>query len=232
MPIWLKIEKLVRHFVNFLPWQVKYLLGKAGVGGVDISIDRHFEYAFVVKRLMDKNRGVLVDIGGAGSLLSPMLAAMGNKVIGYDLYQWSLAYPGYQHQVGDACAMKFDDASIDICVSISCIEHLGDPRYGAEEQASDKALMKEVLRVLKPGGIFIITVPYGVRHTHPAQHVYDEEEIKTLSQGFNEVSREIYVPRDDEGFYHYRLGTEQEAIIKRPWFRYSVIALELQKPVK
>jgi SAM-dependent methyltransferase len=228
--MWILIERLMRRFARHLPWQVKYLCGKAGVGGMDISIDRHFEYAFAIGRLKDGKSGILVDIGGAGSLLSPMLAALGYDVVGYDLHPWSLRSPRYEHRVGDACNMQFEDSMVDVCVSISCIEHMGDKRYGKNNTATDKLFMEEVLRILRPGGSLIISMPYGTARDIPSHRVYDENQVKKLTDGFIERYREIYIPSPDKDQFHYIVGSEEEARRKRPWFRYSVIALELQKP--
>jgi|WetSurSiteA1Bulk_404760.scaffolds.fasta_scaffold23770_2 SAM-dependent methyltransferase len=227
--MWILIESLMRRFAGHLPWQVKYLCGKAGVGGMDISIDRHFEYAFVIGRLKDRKRGMLVDVGGTGSLLSTMLAALGYDVVGYDLHPWSLKFPRYEHRVGDACHMQLEDSMVEVCVSISCIEHMGGKRYGDNNTATDRLFMEEVLRILRPGGSLIISMPYGTSQELPSHRVYDEEQVKKLTDGFIELYREIYVPSSDKDQFHYIVGSEEAARIKRPWFRYSVIALELQK---
>lgn len=197
---------------------------------MDISIDRHFEYACVISRLKDRRKGVPVDIGGAGSLLSPMLVALGYDVVGYDLHPWSLNFQGYEHRVGDACNMQFEDSTVDVCVSINCIEHMGNKRYGKSNTATDKLFMEEVFRILKPGSILIISMPYGTSQERPSHRVYNEEQVKKLTDGFIELHREIYVPSSDKDQFHYLVGSAEEARIKRPWFRYSVISLELQKP--
>jgi SAM-dependent methyltransferase len=128
--------------------------------------------------------------------------------------------------------MHFEDAMVDICISISCIEHLGGRRYGPDCRRSDRLLIEEILRILKPGGILIISVPYGIAQELPPHRVYDEMGIRELTEGLIERYREIYVPVDNESLFHYRIGSEEEAHMKRPWFRYSVIAIELQKPIK
>jgi SAM-dependent methyltransferase len=229
--MWNIVEKSLRRFERFLPWPFKYNLAKAGIGSMDISIDRHFEYAFVIGRLKDLKKGVLVDIGGARSLLPPMLAALGYRVIGYDLSPWSLEYPNYEHRLGDACNMTFGDNSIDVCVSISCIEHVGGKRYASDDKSADRGIMEEVLRILKPGGIFIISVPFGEAREYFAHRVYDDDKINKLIDGFVEMDREIFVPSFlDKGLIHYRIGTADEAMVKGPWYYYSVIAIKLQKP--
>jgi SAM-dependent methyltransferase len=229
--MWAILERLLRRFGKYLPWRFKYNFGKNGIGGLDISIDRHFEYAFVISRLKDHKRGLLVDVGGAGSLLSPMLAGLGFKVTGYDLYPWDLRYPNYIHCVGDAAKMNFEDNFVDVCISVSCIEHIGTPRYSSSLMSTDRMIVEEIFRILKPGGIFIITIPFGEARILSTHRVYDDNSLKKLTEGFNELDREIYVPYNDEDvLLHYRISTKEKALSSHPKHSYSVIALKLQKP--
>jgi len=50
---------------------------------------------------------------------------------------------------GDVCALPFDDASFDLVLATDIIEHVDD----------DGAALREIRRVLKPGGRVLITVP-------------------------------------------------------------------------
>jgi len=53
--------------------------------------------------------------------------------------------------VGDILKMSYEDNSFDAVISLGVIEHF--------EEGPQKAL-KEMHRILKPGGIFFVTVPY------------------------------------------------------------------------
>ncbi len=53
-------------------------------------------------------------------------------------------------QPGDMYSTPFESNSVDIVISSHVFEHLDDP----------KKALKEIFRVLKPGGVFIIDVPY------------------------------------------------------------------------
>lgn len=51
--------------------------------------------------------------------------------------------------IGDAARLPFDDDSFDVVSCIEVLEHLFEPQRAATE----------ILRVLKPGGVLIATVP-------------------------------------------------------------------------
>lgn len=59
-------------------------------------------------------------------------------------------------RVGDACSLAFADNSFDLVASSDVIEHVPDKR----------AMVREVMRVLRPGGIAVISAPqrFSVKH--------------------------------------------------------------------
>lgn len=54
----------------------------------------------------------------------------------------------------DARSLKFSDAEFDVVYSMSVIEHIEGPE-------GDSLAVHELLRVLKPGGLLILSVPFG-----------------------------------------------------------------------
>lgn len=56
----------------------------------------------------------------------------------------------------DARAIPYADASFDLVLSMSVIEHI-------EGEAGDALALGEMWRVLKPGGLLVVSVPYGSR---------------------------------------------------------------------
>ena len=97
----------------------------------------------------------IVDVGcGADPSYAPEIAAMGKQVYGLD-YTFNflrLAQPrsgGMRLAQGDATQMPYRDSSFDAAICSETAEHIPD----------DRAVVREIARVLKPGGLLFFTVP-------------------------------------------------------------------------
>lgn len=101
-------------------------------------------------------RGRVLDLGCG---LQPYRALLGPQVthyVGIDR-QHALARPTVVGNIEEP--LPFADASFDAVLSTQVLEHVPAPR----------AVLAETVRVLKPGGRLILTVP-GVWPTHEAPH--------------------------------------------------------------
>ena len=61
----------------------------------------------------------------------------------------------------DVRSLHFDAAAFDVVYSMSVIEHV-------EGESGDSTAMREMVRVLKPGGLLVVSVPFG--RTYAEQH--------------------------------------------------------------
>jgi SAM-dependent methyltransferase len=69
----------------------------------------------------------------------------------------------------DARRLSFPDAHFDWAYSVSVLEHVAGTEQGeAGEELGDSLAVREIARVLRPGGVLTLTVPYDAR-------VYREE---------------------------------------------------------
>jgi 2-polyprenyl-3-methyl-5-hydroxy-6-metoxy-1,4-benzoquinol methylase len=119
-----------------------------------LGISEAVIYRMIASALEERKQsdgGVLVDVGcGAGNLW-PHLRHLFDSYIGVDAVQYE-AFPveAEFHQVDlDTGQASLPDECADVVASVETIEHLENPR----------GFMRELLRLVKPGGLVIVTTP-------------------------------------------------------------------------
>ncbi len=80
--------------------------------------------------------------------------------------------------VGDALALPFKGAHFDCILSSECMEHLADPFL----------FVREIGRVLKPGGMVILTVPF-MYHQHADPDDYWRPTARSLERLFTSFAQ-------------------------------------------
>lgn len=129
---------------------------------------RYAEDGYVLKHLEVRPGHLVLDVGSP-KLLSLFLAArVGSKVHATDLLDYFFGECGthadrvlgvnrdrYAMQAMDARALTYPEGMFDRVFSISAIEHIPDD--------GDRTAMRELARVLKPGGVCCVTVPWSDR---------------------------------------------------------------------
>jgi SAM-dependent methyltransferase len=134
------------------------------------SDERLIEMPWVLARYTGEPR--VVDVGyanAAPAYLEALVAAAPGEVIGLDPVQAEV--PGVRAVTGDLRALPFQDASVDVLLCVSTIEHVGrDNRvYGSGEERDEAGIpeaLNEIARVLAPGGRALLTVPTGAEEDH------------------------------------------------------------------
>lgn len=110
-------------------------------------------YRLVAQALVERGLrgGTLVDVGaGAGSLF-PWVQKHVERYVGADIVRYD-AFPDAAEFVAvdlDSGRLPFEDGSLPLVTCVETIEHVENPR----------ALLRELVRVLAPGGWLFVTTP-------------------------------------------------------------------------
>lgn len=132
-------------------------------------VDRFLEYPWILKHSLpnddDKPLRIL-EVGCGWSLLFAELIRRGYEThtLDLDAYPISTRYPKLSFWKADATKMPFEDSTFDEIIAVSSIEHISpEERYRC---------MQEIRRVLKEGGLALITMPIGKAGVN-----YEKDEI-------------------------------------------------------
>ncbi len=191
----------VAHFLERMPWVksrlagwVRKVLRQVFEPGL-VTTERVIEYPFIFQHL-GKPAGLVLDIGCCHSRLPIALASRGYPVIGFDMHPYPFPHPKLRAVQGDILSTPFLNESFHTILAISTLEHIGIQHYGGVEEGSgDVKAVEEIARLLQPGGMALITVPYGKVLTNDWMRVYDSERLKKLTGSLSPVTIEYGVSR-------------------------------------
>ncbi|TAH34620.1 MAG: methyltransferase domain-containing protein [Planctomycetota bacterium] len=182
LTVWLALwPPLPRFFPPRLLWRAplrELLLQPALTRG---GTERWVEVPWVLERL--PAAGLVLDLGYAHAdpEWHALMRGAGRRVYGADLAQ------GPQAGVrADLRALPFAAACFDLVLAVSTLEHVGcdNRRYGAAPgpaaEDGDLQAAAEIVRVLRPGGRALVTVPYGRAEHHGWFRQYDAVRLRRL----------------------------------------------------
>jgi SAM-dependent methyltransferase len=98
----------------------------------------------------------------------------------------------------DAKKLTFPGNTFDLVVSLCTVEHIGLGRYGDDfDPDGDKAAMREMIRVLKPGGHLIFST--NMTRAQPsiaynAHRIYSHEMLRKRCEGLTPVEERAFSP--------------------------------------
>jgi SAM-dependent methyltransferase len=131
--------------------------------------ERVVEVPWVLSRLVPEGRVLEVGYAYAEAPYLVALLRSGVEVVGVDLAKRDVE--GMERIVADVRALPLPDASVDQVLLVSTLEHVGADNTGyglaAEDAPSSRVeALRELGRVLRPGGRILVTVPLGEPGDH------------------------------------------------------------------
>jgi SAM-dependent methyltransferase len=219
--------------------------------GVD---ERVIEYPWIMSQLHDSG-GRLLDAGSALNheyLLEHDLIRNRHTLL-YTLSPetYSLARDNVSYVYGDLRETVLRDNCFDVVTCVSTLEHVGmdntllyikQERFHECDLDAHLAAVKEIRRVLKPGGIALITVPFGKAENHGWLQQFDLAGVERIIDAFDgRVDRRQfyrYLPagwiRADAGecaaSEYFNVHTQQHANADNAAAARAVACLRLSKP--
>ncbi|MBU2473098.1 class I SAM-dependent methyltransferase [Patescibacteria group bacterium] len=87
------------------------------------------------------------------------------------------------HIVADIVNLPFKDNSVDVIINESVLEHIKNPQ----------TIVKEMYRILKPGGLIYVTVPFVVSfHSSPNDYYrWSMEGLRQLFKDYKEIEIDV-----------------------------------------
>jgi SAM-dependent methyltransferase len=151
-----------------------------------VSYWRSAEFGYVWRQLAAARGARVLDLGSPKDLAAMLARRRGYEVVATDILpdaiESSQRYaraqglagraPGHVHsEVQDGRALSYPDASFDAAFSVSVLEHI--------PQCGDSIALRELIRVVRPGGLVIVTVPYDrqYRETFVDGSVYERAQV-------------------------------------------------------
>lgn len=168
----------------------------------NIDGERYVEWSFLSGE-MPEGPGEAIDFGCENGYMSLVAAEKGFQVHAVDLQlqNFMFQHRNIEFRLGDFLRLELPENHFDLILNCSSVEHVGMAgRYGikAEESDGDLEALQKFARILKPGGLLLMTAPCGTDAVMaPWCRVYGNERLPRLLSPLALV-KERYWQKDED----------------------------------
>lgn len=173
------------------PLHIEYSEGAARLASVN---ERIVEVPFAMRALARVEPGSrILDFGSSENSIALSLAALGYRVTALDLRKYPFRHPNLEAVASPLEEWEAPEASFDAVLCISTLEHVGLGWYGEQrgDVDADERALRRLGRLMKPGGVLVLTIPYGASEVNETQRRYDKSGLATLLDGWEVLERTV-----------------------------------------
>ena len=171
----------------------------------------------------------ILNLGTGEGDYDPMIAAHCQQLVSCDINEADIAWarelnrgvPNLEYRVENALELSFDDDSFDMLISVDVMEHVGRP---VRQTDGPEQMTREIARVLKPGGLALITFPqinFPITYD-PVNYLAGK---RLIGQGAYAFGHEYLI--DPEKFEHWAENYGMEVLDERNLSGYLVALAEM-----
>ncbi|MCE5273077.1 DUF268 domain-containing protein [bacterium] len=162
-------------------------------------VDPHYfvQDLWAARSVFASRAGYHVDIGSrVDGFVSHLLVF--TRVCYIDIRPLDIGVEGFEYRRGSLTGIPFEPGSIDSLSCLHVLEHVGLGRYGDPvAPQSYRAAAEELQRVLRPGGVLLVSVPVGrERLCFDGHRVFDPQTVLDL---FGRLDLVEFLLIDDAG---------------------------------
>lgn len=222
-------------------WKIPYRnpLARIAVGCLPFILKKPFLRQYVTERIVENTfvlrnldlppGSTVLDLGATGSTLALQVAHLGYKVLAVDLLDYPFSHPNLTSRRWDILSDSLEPGSVDAALVVSTVEHIGIPYYGGrDEPDGDFRAMQELLPLLKPDGLLLLTTPFGIATRTSLQRIYDDARLEKLLNGFTIEKKLFY--RRQEGSYWVESTLKEMHSVSSHLQTEGVVLVRARKP--
>lgn len=136
----------------------------------------------------------ILDVGASESTVAVGLASLGYLVTALDPRRYPLAHANLKNHVGTVEDFSSDEL-FDAAIMLSSVEHFGLGAYGLPKDATaDRRAVERTRELVRPGGLLILTTPFGLGVADEFQRTYSKAQLDALLEGWD-VQQRSYLTR-------------------------------------